>query len=282
MTIFKNAIAKLSSRLRRELSPRLRSRLHRELSPQEVKEVTFAHRLLLNGWPHFDVNQRNDPSLLEKRDMIWGLVNELNSGDSERQLAALNRPDFKAIVAAEQARNEKLKAMYYLKAIANVTELSLRTAAQVCDADCKTYTADLALDKNEDARKLVFPYISDTFLRKWTAGFCWLLTRQLATRFEAYETRELDDISIKTVLVDDAKHEFVQLPEESFHRRLEALLQMGSTALPERMRGYAAMLADAATVQEIKDAWSAAEDVRTAKNLGWIRRIEEKILIARS
>lgn len=250
-----------------------------DLSPDEARQVKIAHDLLLNGWlGGTDYQHKDYPDALKRRRAAREkVIRELASGDPKRQRAALQTKGLEGTLAAERTRNEKLARMLYFKGMN--AELNLRTAQQVWESDEKKYDKHLVqVVEGEDARKAAFPGIDNATVRYEAALVCRYVISRVKSLSIRHDPDKIDDEGIRASMLEILQKSMSTYPEDSFLYRLGDLTRLASSPLPDRLLGYAKMIAEPEFVEQLKASWREAQ----GENLRWILRVEEKILIAPS
>lgn len=249
-----------------------------DLSPDEARRVKEAHDLLSNGWPGGYIDLEKAPeSLKKRRDARQRIARELGSNEPDRQRKALQIKGLEEALAEEKIRNEKLRAMRYFDEIPTV-ELNLRTARKFCESDIEG-RPDFR-EETESWRKEKFPGIDDDEVRK-EASIIWrwsgILVSDLLVR---YSSSKLDDAEVKAKILEEYQKHLVSLAEDAFACRLSNISKVATLPIPSRMRAYAEYMREPDVMTGLKDLWRTRSEQGLERKFGWIRRVEEKILIA--
>lgn len=246
------------------------------LSTDEVHRVKEAHDLLANGWPGRDGDFAKHP-LKKQVDARQKVIRELASGEPERQRKALQTKNLDVTLAGERERNQKLRAIRYFDEIPT-PKLNLRTARQFCESDIKG-RPDFA-DEDEAWRQKKFPDIADEDVRK-EASLIWRWSGVFVSEaLVRYSPDKLDDTEIKAKILKNFQDHLMGLQEQAFLLRLDNIAKVASAPIPSRMKSYAGYMGSPDIVSGLKDLWRTRSAAGFERKFGWIRRIEERILIS--
>lgn len=246
------------------------------LSTDEVQRVKEARDLLSNGWPGRDGDFAKHP-LKQHVEARQKVIRELASGEPERQRKALQTKNLDATLAGERERHQKLRAMRYFDEIPT-PDLNLRTARQFCESDIEG-RPDFA-DEDEAWRKRKFPDIADEDVRK-EASLIWRWSGVFVSEVLLhYSSDKHDDAVIKEKILNNYQNQLMGLQEQTFLRRLDNIAKVASAPIPGRMTSYAEYMGGPDILSGLKELWRTRSAEGFERKFGWIRRIEEKILIS--